>query len=469
MDLSERHVRRLLAAYRELGAEALAHGNRGRRPHNAVPEAVAAAVARLAATRYPGANHTHLTELLEEHEGLALSRPTVRRILTRAGMPSPRRRRPPQHRVRRERMPRAGMLLQLDGSHHAWLEQRGPRFALLLAVDDATGAVVHALFGAVEDARGYFLLMEGVLRRSGVPLALYTDRHAVFRASAQQRAGREGATQFARAMAELGVRLIFARSPQAKGRVERMAGTFQDRLVTELRLASASTIAEAQTVLERFLPRFNARFAVAARQPAPAWRPLDSGTRPRGHPRLQAHPYRRARQHRQVPLAHAAVAALTAAAQLRRGEASRCWSGPTASSRCATRARPSPRGSPRPAQACCASAAPSWRSTLRWSASPPASAPVAVHPARRRTRLRPTARSSTPLRPPSCARRPRGRRRAGRRFNRPSCRDSRCAPPPGCSASHATPSGGTSAPAAHPGARMRHHLPSSDHPNGHFR
>ena len=173
-------------------------------------------------------------------------------------------------------MPRAGMLLQLDGSHHAWLEQRGPRFALLLAVDDATGAVVHALFGAVEDARSYFLLMEGVLRRSGVPLALYTDRHAVFRAPAQQRAGREGATQFARAMAELGVRLIFARSPQAKGRVERMVGTFQDRLVTELRLASASTIAEAQAVLERFLPRFNARFAVAARQREPAWRPLGS-------------------------------------------------------------------------------------------------------------------------------------------------------------------------------------------------
>ena len=222
MDLSERHARRLLAAYRELGAGALAHGNRDRRPRNAVPEAVAAAVVRLAATRYPGANHTHLTELLEEHEDLALSRPTVRRILTRAGMPSPRRRRPPQHRVRRERMPRAGMLLQLDGSHHAWLEQRGPRFALLLAVDDATGAVVHALFGAVEDARGYFLLMEEVLRRSGVPLALYNDRHAVFRASAQQRAGGEASTQFARAMAELGVRLIFARSPQARQRVQRV-------------------------------------------------------------------------------------------------------------------------------------------------------------------------------------------------------------------------------------------------------
>ena len=458
MELSERHVRRLLAAYREAGAEALAHGNRGRRPHNAVPEAVAAAVARLAATRYPGANHTHLTELLEEHEGLVLSRPTVRRSLTRAGMPSPRRRRPPQHRVRRERMPRAGMLLQLDGSHHAWLEQRGPRFALLLAVDDATGAVVHALFGAVEDARGYFLLMEQVLRRSGVPLALYTDRHAVFRAPAQQRAGREGATQFARAMAELGVRLIFARSPQAKGRVERMAGTFQDRLVTELRLASASTIAEAQAVLERFLPRFNARFAVAARQREPAWRPLGS-TLDLGAVLAFRHTRTVARDNtvkyhwrtlQLLPSPHSGPATPA--------RASRCWSAPAANSRCTTRARPSLRGSPRPAQACCASAAPSWRSTLHWSASPRASAPVAVHPARRRTRLRPTARSSTPLRPPSCARRPRARRRAGRRFNRPSCRDSRCAPPPGCSASHATPSGGTSAPAAHPGARVRHHL-----------
>ena len=468
MDLSERHARRLLAAYRELGAEALAHGNRGRRPHNAVPEAVAAAVARLAATRYPGANHTHLTELLEEHESLALSRPTVRRILTRAGMPSPRRRRPPQHRVRRERMPRAGMLLQLDGSHHAWLEQRGPRFALLLAVDDATGAVVHALFGAVEDARGYFLLMEQVLRRSGVPLALYTDRHAVFRAPAQQRAGREGATQFARAMAELGVRLIFARSPQAKGRVERMAGTFQDRLVTELRLASASTIAEAQAVLERFLPRFNARFAVAARQREPAWRPLDPALDLGAilafrHTRTVARDntvkyHWRTLQLLPSPQRPSYAGAKVEVLERPHGDLAVRHQGETIPSRLA-----------RPAQACCASAAPSWRSTLRWSASPPASAPVAVHPARRRTRLRPTARSSTPLRPPPCARRPRGRRRAGRRFNRPSCRDSRCAPPPGCSASHATPSGGTSAPAAHPGTRMRHHLPSSDHPNGHFR
>lgn len=274
MDLSTRHARRLLAAYRKRGAEALAHGNRGRRPHNAVPADLTAEVARLAATRYDGANHSHLAELLDEREGIALSRSTVRRILTRAGIPSPRRRRPPLHRARRERMPREGMLLQVDGSHHAWLGERGPRFALLLAVDDATGAVVHALFRPAEDARGYFLLMERVVLSRGIPLALYSDRHAVFRASARRRGEHEASTQFARAMAELGVRQIFARSPQAKGRVERAAGTFQDRLVTELRLAGASTIAEAQAVLERFLPRVNERFAVAAREPGPAWRPL---------------------------------------------------------------------------------------------------------------------------------------------------------------------------------------------------
>ena len=275
MGISERHAWRLLAAYRARGAAALGHGNRRRRPHNAVPADVASAVVRLATTRYPGANHTHLAELLWEHEGLDLSSWTVRRILTRAGIPSPRRRRPPEHRVRRERMAREGMLLQVDGSHHAWLEERGPRFALLLAVDDATGSAVHALFRPAEDARGYFLLLEEIVRRRGIPLALYSDRHGVFLAGPGGRRGLKASTQFARAMGELGIRQIFARSPQAKGRVERAAGTFQDRLVTELRHASASTIPEAQAVLERFLPRFDARFRVPAALPGAAYRPLD--------------------------------------------------------------------------------------------------------------------------------------------------------------------------------------------------
>ena len=195
LGISERHAWRLLAAYRSRGVSALRHGNRGRRPHNAVPAEVASAVVRLATTRYPGANHTHLTELLWENEGLDVSSRTVRRILARAGIASPRRRRPPEHRVRRERMSREGMLLQVDGSHHAWLEDRGPRFALLLAVDDATGAAVHALFRPTEDARGYFLLLEEIVRRRGIPLALYSDRHGVFKASPDGRRGLKASTQ----------------------------------------------------------------------------------------------------------------------------------------------------------------------------------------------------------------------------------------------------------------------------------
>ena len=275
LGVSPRHARRMLAAYREHGAAALAHGNRGRRPHNAIPSAEAAAVVELATGRYEGANHTHLTELLSEREGIDLSRPTVRRILTKAGIGSPRSRRSPQHRFRRQRMPQAGMLIQLDGSHHAWLEDRGPKFALLLAVDDATSAVVNAVFCISENTAGYFTLLEGLIQRWGIPLALYSDRHAVFKHNARQPETAADATQFTRGLQELGIRQIFARSPLAKGRVERAAGTFQDRLVTELRLSDARTMDQATAVLRDFLPRYNARFAVQPEHPEPAYRPAD--------------------------------------------------------------------------------------------------------------------------------------------------------------------------------------------------
>ena len=161
MGVSPRHTRRILAAYREKGAAAVAHGHRGRKPPNATPDALMAYVVHLVHTRYGGANHTHLSELLAERESIDIGRTTLRRILVNAGLSSPRRRRPPRHRVRRQRMPRAGMLIQLDGSHHRWLGDHGPPFALLLAVDDATGIVVNALFCEQENTRDYFLLMRG--------------------------------------------------------------------------------------------------------------------------------------------------------------------------------------------------------------------------------------------------------------------------------------------------------------------
>ena len=280
LGVSERQGWRLLAAYRKEGARGLAHKNRGRIPPNATPKNIQQQVVALAVDRYERINHTHLSELLAEREGLMLSRPTVRRILVRAGLSSPRHRRPPQHRSRRQRMPQEGMLLQLDGSHHLWLEDRGSWLTLLLAVDDATGTAPYALFQEQEDTRGYLSLLQGIIERRGVPLAVYTDGHAVFQprrnpSDLSPVSQKGSSTQWGRALRELGITQILAHSPEAKGRVERANGTFQDRLVAELRLAGACTLAEANRVLTEFLTRFNQRFGVSAAQPESAYRPVD--------------------------------------------------------------------------------------------------------------------------------------------------------------------------------------------------
>lgn len=280
LGLSIRHLRRLLAKVRQHGLAALAHGNRGRPSPRRLPEALRARLLTLARTTYAGCNDCHLTELVAEREQVHLSRPTVQRWLRAAGLGSPRTRRPPRHRRRRTRMPQAGLLVQMDGSHHPWLEDRGPRLVLHAAIDDATGEVLAGVFRPQEDAQGYFLLLRHLIRRYGVPCAAYTDRHGLFhrdprtpRSLAEELEGTVASTQIGRALQELGIRWIPASSPQGKGRIERLFGTFQDRLVTELRLAHARTLPEAQRVLDRFLPRYNARFAFPPTHPEPAWRP----------------------------------------------------------------------------------------------------------------------------------------------------------------------------------------------------
>jgi len=275
MGVSERQGWRILAAYRKEGAAALAHGNRGRTPANAIPPALRQKVVTLARERYCGVNHSHLAELLEEREGITLSRSTLRRLLTRVGMPSPRRGRSPRHRCRRQRMPQEGILLQIDGSYHRWLEDRGPWFTLYLAIDDATGTVPYALFREREDTLGYFELLKVIINQVGIPLGVYTDRHSVFHVERGPNKGNVPFTQFGRALRELGITHVRANSPEAKGRIERANGTFQDRLVSELRLSGASNIAEANLVLWDFLARFNRRFGVPAAQPGRAYRPLN--------------------------------------------------------------------------------------------------------------------------------------------------------------------------------------------------
>ena len=281
LGLSLRSVWRLKRRFAEEGPAGLVHGNRGRASPRRIDQAIREQVCSLARGRYDGANDSHLAELLAEAEAITLSRVSVRRILRAAGIASPRRRRPPRHRSRRDRMPQAGMLLQTDGSRHDWLEDRGPRLSLLAAIDDATGAITGATFREQEDAAGYLTVLRDTIRRHGVPLALYRDRHGIFETPKgmpltleEQLVDRRSPTQFGRALAELGVTSIAAQSPQAKGRIERAWGTFQDRLVVELRLAGASDIAAANRVLARFVPRFNRRFGVPAANPEPAWRPL---------------------------------------------------------------------------------------------------------------------------------------------------------------------------------------------------
>ena len=281
LGISLRHLRRLVAGYREDGVAALAHGNRGRRPVNAIGEEVKRRVVDLAASRYCGCNQQHFTELLDEREGIHLSRSSVRNILLGSGIRSLRKRRPPKHRSRRERYPQEGMLLQIDASPHDWLGGRGPRMSLVGAIDDATGKVPYAVFREQEDSQGYFLLLEGIVRRHGIPLAIYHDRHSVFEVSAdeweretirEQLTGRPMLTQFGRLMLELGITSISARSPQAKGRIERLWGTFQDRLVSELRLAGVNTLEEANRFLDGFVERYNTKFAVPPQQLGSAYR-----------------------------------------------------------------------------------------------------------------------------------------------------------------------------------------------------
>ncbi|MHB8539761.1 MAG: ISNCY family transposase [Candidatus Acidiferrales bacterium] len=199
------------------------------------------------------------------------------RLLRAAGIASPRKRRAPAHRQRRMACAREGEMLLLDGSLHRWLEERGPQLTLLGFLDDATRKVLVAEFFFTEDAHGYFRLLRRLLRRCGVPLSFYGDRHSVFVRNddhwsvEEQLAGRREPTQFGRALEQLGVTYIAARSPQAKGRIERLWGTFQDRLTSELRLAGANDLDAANQVLRRFLPDYNRRFARASRDAKKAW------------------------------------------------------------------------------------------------------------------------------------------------------------------------------------------------------
>ena len=202
---SERTAWRLRAAMVGSGAAGLAHGNRGRASPRRLSDADRDRILELARTEYQGYNDTHLAEALGEDEGIVISRPALRRLLRASGMPSPRTRRAPRYRSRRERMAQAGLLVQVDGSRHDWLEGRGPWLTLVGGIDDATGVIVGAVFREHEDGVGYLTMVRDMARRYGLPAALYRDGSSVFAPTGPDGPGRDEATQVGRALAELGI------------------------------------------------------------------------------------------------------------------------------------------------------------------------------------------------------------------------------------------------------------------------
>jgi transposase len=278
LGLSVRQVQRLKGKVGRGGPASIRHGNTGRRPWNRLDDALRQRIIHLATTTYAGYNFSHLADVLPLEQDITVSDETLRRLLRPAGLGRPLRRRK-AHRRRRQRRQREGELLFLDGSPHRWFGPDHPMVCLLLASDDATGKPLSGRFQPQEDRDGCFAVCDDLFRAHGLPAALYLDRASHF-IRTDHRAAKDGRpvppTAFQIAMRTLAVRLIFANSPQARGRAERLNGTFQDRLAAELLRYRIHTCQRATRYLnERFIPRYAKRFACPAADPTPAWRRLD--------------------------------------------------------------------------------------------------------------------------------------------------------------------------------------------------
>jgi transposase len=276
--LSLRQVQRLKRKVHRDGPAGIRHGNTGRRPWNRLTDDLRERILHLAATTYAGYNFSHLADVLPAEQDITVSDETLRRLLRPAGFGRPMRRRK-AHRRRRQRRQREGELLFLDGSPHRWFGPDYPMACLLLTSDDATGKPLAGRFQPQEDRDGCFAVCDRLFRTCGLPAAFYLDRASHF-IRTDHRAAKDGRplppTAFQIAMHTLAVRLIFANSPQARGRAERLNGTFQDRLVAELARYRIHTCQRATRYLnERFIPRYVERFAHPAGDPTPAWRALD--------------------------------------------------------------------------------------------------------------------------------------------------------------------------------------------------
>lgn len=281
LGVTTRQIRRLSHRLQAEGESGLAHRSRGQPSNRRKPAAFKQQVLQLYARHYGDFGPTLAVEQLATHHGLTLSDETLRRWLRAQGIDHFRRR-PRPHRTWRARRAHRGELVQLDGSHHDWFEGRGPRCVLMAYIDDASSRV-YARFYDYEGTRPALDSFQRYVKQYGIPLAVYADKHTTYRSPAEptveeQLAGVAPTSQFGRALRDLGVELIAAHSPQAKGRIERLFHTLQDRLVKEMRMAGIATLAEANQFLPVWLAQHNRRFAVQPAQAADLHRPLPVGT-----------------------------------------------------------------------------------------------------------------------------------------------------------------------------------------------
>ncbi|UHS56532.1 ISNCY family transposase [Agrobacterium vaccinii] len=274
LDLSERQVRRLLNRIQTGGAASIRHSAIGRPSNNRIDDGMREYAVALVREFYADFGPTLATEKLAERDGLQVSRETVRIWMVDAGLWLSRKQRRTFHqpRLRREAY---GELVQIDGSEHRWFEDRGPACSLLVFVDDATGRLMQLRFVRSESAFTYFEALALYLKRHGAPIAFYSDKHSVFRVAKKDAKGGQGMTQFGRALCELNIEILCANSSQAKGRVERMNRTLQDRLVKELRLAGIDTMDAGNAFLPDFMDDYNARFAVVPARSDDLHRPMN--------------------------------------------------------------------------------------------------------------------------------------------------------------------------------------------------
>jgi len=272
LGVSVRQIKRLLRRYREAGAAGLASRHRGKRPNNAIAQVTRDAILAQVRTHYADFGPTLASETLLERDGYRVSPETLRQWMIAEQLWQPRQRRQARIHQRRPRRPCRGELVQIDGSPHDWFEGRGPHCSLIVFIDDATSALLALRFAPAETTRAYMDTLLDYLPLHGRPVALYSDKHSIFRHNHPDHDGE--LTQFSRALKTLDIAIIHANTPQAKGRVERANSTLQDRLVKEMRLEGISDIHTANAWLPTFIERYNARFAIAPHNPVDSHRPV---------------------------------------------------------------------------------------------------------------------------------------------------------------------------------------------------